>query len=386
MSTQDAVEFQRLDAIAPGLELTPVPAWVLDIDETRICWINPPGLQLWRADTREELYARDMKAGAPPKVTARLDDAVAQVRAGHVVRQDWTFYPSGQPITMLLHMHGVLLADGRFALLNVAEPVGGELPPQVQRMLNMSAHTSFIAAFVDASGHILVRNPAAMAAFGETPTWQVWFEDPSEADAMLSSAMAGEIVQTRTRMRSSEGLRWHLVDAQRVRDPVDGKLGVLVEHKDETARIEAEALAESRGQEIDALSAALELVEQQQREILSLSAPILDVGEQTLAMPIIGRLRETLSVEITARLLDAIASRRARYVILDLTGVVAIDEPSLARLRQMLNSIRLLGARATITGIRPELALQMVGSGFGGEAQTLRSLAEGLRGTPRTRG
>lgn len=91
-----------------------------------------------------------------------------------------------------------------------------------------------------------------------------------------------------------------------------------------TARIEAETLAESRGLEIDALSATLELVEQQQREILSLSAPILDVGEQTLAIPIIGRLRETLSAQITARLLDAIASRRARYVILDLTGVVAI--------------------------------------------------------------
>lgn len=144
-----------------------------------------------------------------------------------------------------------------------------------------------------------------------------------------------------------------------------------------TARIEAETLAESRGLEIDALSATLELVEQQQREILSLSAPILDVGEQTLAIPIIGRLRETLSAQITARLLDAIASRRARYVILDLTGS--------SRFRQMLNSIRLLGARATITGIRPELAREMVGSGFEG-AQTLRSLAEGLRETRRTRG
>jgi rsbT co-antagonist protein RsbR len=371
--------FNRLEELVPGLELTPLPAWVLDIDETRICWINDPGLELWRAGSREEVYARDMKTGAPPKVTARLNNAIAQVRAGHVVREDWSFYPAGQAVLVLLHMHGVLLSDGRFALLNIAVPVSGELPPQVQRTLNMSRHASFILAYVDTSGQILARNPAAMGAFGETPTWREWFEQPLEADALLAAAMAGELLSTRARVRSSEGLRWHMVDVQRVRDPVDGELGVLVEHKDETARMEAEALAESRGQKIDALHTALELVEQQRREILSLSAPILDVGERTLAMPIIGRLNETLSADITAQLLEAIAARRAKHVILDLTAVVAIDAASVVRLRQMLNSIRLLGATPTITGIRPELAREMVRSGFDVEVQTLRSLAEGLR-------
>jgi rsbT co-antagonist protein RsbR len=372
------VEFKRLEEVEPGLELAPLPAWVLDIDKTSICWVNAAGLELWRADTREDLYKRDMATGAPAKVTTRLNNAIAQVREGHVVREDWTFYPRGQATLVLLHMHGLLLSDGRFALLNIAVPVSGELPPQVQRTLNMSRHTSFIVAFVQASGNIVARNPAAMGAFGETPTWRAWFEHPSECDAILTAALNGEVVRTRARVRSSEGLRWHLVDAQRVRDPVDGQLGVLVEHMDETERIEAEALAESRGQRIDALNAALELVEQQRQEILSLSAPILDVGEQTLAMPIIGRLHETLSAEITAQLLQAITQRRARNVILDLTGVAAIDRLSLVRLRQMLNSIRLLGARPTITGIRPELAREMVASGFDVEIETLRSLAEGL--------
>jgi rsbT co-antagonist protein RsbR len=373
-----SVEFQRFEQLEPGLELVPLPIWLLDLDKTAICWVNAAGLELWRAETREELYRRDMATGAPAKVTARLNNAVTQVRAGHVVREDWTFYPRGQSTLVLLHMHGVLLGDGRFALLNIAVPVGGELPPQVQRALNMSRHTSVIVAFVEANGRILARNPAAMAAFGETPTWREWFEQPVEADAMIAAALDGEVLQTRARVRSSEGLRWHLVDAQKVRDPVDGELGVLVEHKDETDRIATEQLAETRAHHIDSLSSALALVEQQRREILSLSAPILDVGAQTLAMPIIGRLHETLSVDIMAQLLHAVGERRARDVILDLTGVVGIDGPSMARLRQMLRSIRMLGATTTITGIRPELARELVESGFDVEVTTLRSLAEGL--------
>lgn len=377
-------EIMHLDVCAPGLLLSPVPVWVLALDPMHMCWVNDAALELWQAKDRAELYARDMVTGAPEKVTARLNNAIVRVRAGQVVVEEWTFYPRGQALQVILHFHGILLADGKFGLLNLAVPAGNDLPPQVQRTLNMSRNTAFIVAFLDARGEILIRNPAAMQAFGETSTWTDWFDDPTQADPIVQAALAGEVVQTRKRMRTGEQLRWHLIDAQKLRDPVTGEMGVLVEHKDETDRIAAEQLAESRGQRIDALNAALALVEQQRREILSLSAPILDVGEQTLAMPIIGRLNETLSVDIMAQLLTAVGQRRARNVILDLTGVVAIDGPSLTRLRQMVRSIRLLGARTTVTGIRPELARELVESGFDVEVTTLRSLAEGLAHVSRT--
>jgi anti-anti-sigma regulatory factor len=368
----------RLDVCEPGLSLSPVPAWVLAIDPLQMCWVNDAALEFWQAKDRAELFARDIVTGAPARVTARLDSAIVQVRAGRVVAEDWTFYPRGQPVLVLLHIRGVLLPDGKLALLNLAVPVGNDLPPQVQRTLNISRNTAFIVAFVDERGEIVIRNPAAMQAFGEASTWREWFDDPTQTEPILNAALAGEVVQTRLRVRVREQLRWHLIDAQRLRDPVTGEMGVLVEHKDETDRIAAEQLAESRAHRIDTLNSALALVEQQRREILSLSAPILDVGKQTLAMPIIGRLNETLSVDIMAQLLHAVGERRARNVILDLTGVVEIDGPSMARLRQMLRALGLLGAKPTITGIRPALARELVDSGFDVEVTTLRSLAEGL--------
>jgi rsbT co-antagonist protein RsbR len=377
-------EFMRLEDCEAGLLLSPVPIWVLAVDPFQMCWVNDAALEFWQGKDRAELFARDMTTGAPARVTTRLNNAIVQARAGHVVCEDWTFYPRGQPTLVLLHIRGILLADGKFALLNLAVPSGNDLPPQVQRMLNMSRSTTFIVAFTDAHGEVLARNPAAMAEFGETSMWREWFDDPAQADAIVRAALTGEVVQTRMRVRAGEQLRWHLIDAQRLRDPVTGEMGVLVEHKDETERIAAEQLAETRAHRIDNLNSALALVEQQRREIMSLSAPILDVGEQTLAMPIIGRLNETLSVDIMAQLLTAVGERRARNVIVDLTGVVAIDGPSMARLRQMLRSLRLLGAKATITGIRPELARAFVESGFDVEVTTLRSLAEGLAHVNRT--
>jgi rsbT co-antagonist protein RsbR len=371
-------EIIRLEVCEPGLLLSPVPVWVLALEPLHMCWVNDAALEFWQGKDRAELYARDMVTGAPERVTARLNNAIARVKEGHVVREEWTFFPRGQPMLVLLHIRGVLLPDGKLALLNLFEPISNELPPQVQRTLNMSRNTSFIVAFLDARGEILMRNPAAMQTFGETPAWREWLDDPTEAEPIVRAALAGEVVQTRMRVRVGGQLRWHLIDAQKLRDAVTGEMGVLVEHKDETDRIAAEQLAETRAHRIDTLNTALALVEQQRHEILSLSAPILDVGEQTLAMPIIGRLNETLSVDIMAQLLHAVGERRARNVILDLTGVVAIDEPSMARLRQMLRSLRLLGAKATITGIRPELAKEFVESGFDVEATTLRSLAEGL--------
>lgn len=68
-------------------------------------------------------------------------------------------------------------------------------------------------------------------------------------------------------------------------------------------------------------------------------------------------------------------------MILDVTGVVAVDDGSAARLHHLLRALQLLGATPMITGIRPELAMQLVASGLElAGVSTLRSLADGLRG------
>jgi anti-anti-sigma regulatory factor len=74
-----------------------------------------------------------------------------------------------------------------------------------------------------------------------------------------------------------------------------------------------------------------------------------------------------------------VAVARARSVVLDLTGVSAPDDAGLAALLGLVGALRLLGARAILTGIRPELAGALAAQGVSlSGVQIFRSLAEGI--------
>src|SRR6185436_3316436 len=92
-----------------------------------------------------------------------------------------------------------------------------------------------------------------------------------------------------------------------------------------------------------------ERIAAQEEQIRALSAPILDVGEGALALPLIGALSEARSREIAGRLLPEVTARRAGSVILDLTGVDALDAAGAEALLSVVKAIELLGARPIIT-------------------------------------
>lgn len=380
-----SVEFPHFDDVVAGLALAAIPVWIVDVEIWRFVWSNEAAQEMWRAPTPDELAERDIQTGTPNEVLARTNALVERAKRGERIDEEWVFYPRGKATTVMLRLSGVTLPDGRFGLLNQAQPIP-QLAAPTQRAIAISRHTSTIGAMVEPTGEILAQNPAALLAFGDRPSWLTWCEDAEPARAILASAMAGERVRSLLQVIVDGEQRWHYVDAHMLRDPVTAKLCVLVEHTDETARIEAEQVAASHHQRVSILSETLELLEQQRREILELSAPILDVGAHTLAVPIIGQLGAEQGELIMNRLLDAVANRGTAQVILDLTGVVTIDQHSASRLHALIRALRLLGTRVTVTGIRAELAMRLADHLTDGGidldldgVDTLRSLADGLR-------
>ncbi len=381
-----SAEYTPFSTWEAGLLISPLAAWVVDAATIRVCWANGPALDLWQAETPEELFARDIDSNIPPKVAQRRDHLFAQVRAGRDVREEWTFYPKGEARTVLIRGHITTMDDGQTGYLMQAQPVTPEASPDLLRTLAISRYASVLVALVDAEGELLTRNAAASEAFGAVSSWRSWFVDPNVADVLLADALVRKGVRTQAQVQTQRGLRWHMVDAQPLRDPVTGVLGVLVEHIDETARIEAEQLAIRRAGRIEALTSTLDLVEAQRQEILNLSAPLLDVGNRTLAVPIIGRLSETLHEGTVAKVLDSVGERQIAEVILDLTGVVEVNEEGAACLSRLILALQLLGARARIAGIRVEAAKHLIDAGIDFDGvETLRSLADGLRAQPTTR-
>lgn len=111
---------------------------------------------------------------------------------------------------------------------------------------------------------------------------------------------------------------------------------------------------------IEVAEQRLETIERQRLAIADLSAPIIDVWEGILALPIVGLVDSQRSIELTERLLDRIASSGARSVIVDLTGVDVVDTMTANHLLQMIGAAGLLGAFCVLSGISPLIAQTLV--------------------------
>ena len=94
------------------------------------------------------------------------------------------------------------------------------------------------------------------------------------------------------------------------------------------------------------------------------STPLLPLAENILAMPLIGQIDSERARQATEVLLQGISAQRAKFVILDITGVPAIDTHVANALLQAAQAVKLLGAKAILTGITPAMAQTLVHLGL----------------------
>ena len=110
----------------------------------------------------------------------------------------------------------------------------------------------------------------------------------------------------------------------------------------------------------EALHEKLELVEHQREVIQSMSAPLIQVWEGVLVLPLIGELDEGRAAALIERTLEAVSTRGAEYVIIDLTGVSLFSSAAANALLKTIAAARLLGARCLLTGVSPAVAQALV--------------------------
>lgn len=129
-----------------------------------------------------------------------------------------------------------------------------------------------------------------------------------------------------------------------------------------------------------ALRDRLAQIEAQQRTIRALSTPIVEVWDRILTLPILGAVDAARAAELMDGLLQAVTRTRARFAILDLTGVQEIDAATAGHLLGLVRAIRLLGAEGVLTGVSPDIARAVVDLGLDLAGLVVRaSLREALR-------
>ena len=216
-----------------------------------------------------------------------------------------------------------------------------------------------------------VRRSPELAALGESPDLRSALVVPllTEArQALLLAAPAEPAFFSPRHVALAAGF-------SRTAAQVLGNLAAR-EHAHHRRAAEDRAAALARTNEV--LQAQLATIGAQQLAIQRLAAPILQVDREVLVVPLIGDLDADALARVTEALLAAITERRARAVILDLTGVEAPDDALPARLRALVRATELVGARCLVTGLRPAVAAALADAGAPLGAKTLRTLADGL--------
>jgi rsbT co-antagonist protein RsbR len=121
------------------------------------------------------------------------------------------------------------------------------------------------------------------------------------------------------------------------------------------------------------------VVRQQLEAIRELSAPVLQLRQGVLVQPVIGMIDTQRARQITEALLRAIRANRARVVVMDITGVPAVDSKVANHLLQTVQAARLMGAAVIVTGLSAEVAQTLVTIGVDlSKLNTLSDLQSGI--------
>jgi len=119
------------------------------------------------------------------------------------------------------------------------------------------------------------------------------------------------------------------------------------------------------------------VIQSQQRELLELSTPVVELWESILALPLIGTLDSERTQVVMESLLQKIVETGATIAIIDITGVPTVDTLVAQHLLKTVAAARLMGADCIISGIRPQIAQTIVHLGVNlSEVTTKATLAD----------
>jgi rsbT co-antagonist protein RsbR len=107
------------------------------------------------------------------------------------------------------------------------------------------------------------------------------------------------------------------------------------------------------------LSYAIEL-DHSYNEIRTLSVPLVPISKGVAILPLIGDLTSERAEIVMEKSLVESRNLSLDYLVIDLSGVHRLDETVAHHLVKIVSALKLVGVKAILTGIRPELAIQAI--------------------------
>ncbi|WP_191600260.1 putative bifunctional diguanylate cyclase/phosphodiesterase [Marinomonas algicola] len=220
------------------------PVWVFDIEFSQIVWANDAALVVWSADNIEELKNRNFEKDMSSMVKKRLSQYQEDfINKDNSFSEEWTLYPKGNPVQLHIRFSGILLNDGRTAMLCEGH-LRDSVLPEVTRGADALLHTRLMISLHDYKGRTLYLNPSARSAFfSNDKNLRERFVNEEDYLQLLQIIREKNDANLVAEVGTSTGISWHDIEARRCFDPVTGKPSILVSATDVKGLKEAEFLA-----------------------------------------------------------------------------------------------------------------------------------------------
>ncbi|AZB43171.1 STAS domain-containing protein [Bacillus sp. FJAT-42376] len=120
---------------------------------------------------------------------------------------------------------------------------------------------------------------------------------------------------------------------------------------------------------------------QSQSAVMELSVPVVPISKGIAVLPVIGTLDTYRAKLLLEQSLEKSVQLKVEHFVLDLSGVPIIDTFVAHQIFQIIDSLKLIGVNAAISGITPEIAQTIVGLNLNfGQIKTYSSLQYALQG------
>ncbi|WP_309476836.1 STAS domain-containing protein [Bacillus sp. ISL-34] len=123
------------------------------------------------------------------------------------------------------------------------------------------------------------------------------------------------------------------------------------------------------------------LILAQQNLVENLSVPIIPITSTTCVLPLIGTIDNSRIQIIEEKVLMEIGKLRIQTLILDLSGIIEMEVEMINDLLKILDGTAMMGCKAVVTGLRPEVVTKMIRSGvqIDNRAETKGTLQQALK-------
>jgi len=326
----------------------------------------------------------DMSAATAASDSSHSIDVVAMIRAAHAIAGEIELSSLLKRLmrivvedagadrgVLLLAREGELLIEATMTvqpdviLVGMGAPIGegAEIPVSVVSFVERTTEPVVIGDASNAGPfagdpYILARAPRSILCLAMMHQGGVigvlYLENRAARDAFTRARVELSGVLAAQAAIAVENAR--MVAELRHRSEALGAANAALSDVNAAMHVANERLSQELWEREQAEAARLALKE----ELYRVQTPIIPITDRVTVMPLVGTIDAERARQVLETALTGAQRSRAAVVILDITGVERVDAGVAGSLVSTASALRLLGAQAVITGVRPEVAQALV--------------------------